>query len=152
MVVRAAVGASRARLIRQLLTESAVLGLIAGGFGLWLARVAVRALVRLAPADLPRLNEVHVDTTTLVFAFAASLVAAILFGLAPALQVSRVQLIDGLRQGGKGSSVGARGGRSRQVFVVAEVALAVVLVFGAGLLGRSLIALSSVHLGFSTEH
>jgi putative ABC transport system permease protein len=152
MVVRAAVGASRSRLVRQLLTESAVLGIAAGVCGMWLARLGVLALAALAPADLPRLDEIRVDHAALGFALSIALMASVFFGLAPALHVSRVQLVDGLRQGGKGSSVGARGGRARHVFVVAEIALAVVLVFGAGLLGRSLIALASVEMGFNPEH
>ena len=151
MVVRAAVGAARGRLVRQLLTESAVLGLAASVLGIWLARLGVLALMSLAPADMPRLDEIRVDAVALGFAVAVALVASLLFGLAPALQVSGVQLVDGLRQGGKGSSIGARGGRARSAFVVAEVALAVVLVFAAGLLGRSLMRLAAVEMGFSPE-
>ena len=151
MVVRAAVGAARGRLVRQLLTESAVLGLAASVLGIWLAHLGVLALMSLAPADMPRLDEIRVDAVALGFAVAVALVASLLFGLAPALQVSGVQLVDGLRQGGKGSSIGARGGRARSAFVVAEVALAVVLVFAAGLLGRSLMRLAAVEMGFSPE-
>jgi putative ABC transport system permease protein len=151
MVVRAAVGASRGRLVRQLLTESAVLGVIAGALGAWFARLGMLALVRIAPQDLPRLDEVHVDAAALGFAVLIALLASFLFGLAPSMQVSRVQLVDGLRQGGKGSSIGARGAAARNVFVVAEIALAVVLVAGAGLLARSLSALMAVNLGFAPE-
>jgi putative ABC transport system permease protein len=151
MVVRAAVGAGRGRLVRQLLTESAVLGLSSGIVGLWLARIGVRALVALAPPDLPRVDEIAADATALGFSMLIACVASFLFGLAPALQVSRVHLVDGLRQGGKGSSIGARSGWARNAFVVLEVALAVVLVFGAGLLGRSLMALAAVDMGFSPE-
>ena len=151
MVVRAAVGATRGRLVRQLLTESAVLGVVAALVGAWLARLGMLGLVALAPADLPRLDEVHVDLTALGFAVAIAIVASVVFGLAPAVQASRVQLADGLRQGGKGSSIGARGGRARSAFVIAEVALAVVLVVGAGLLARSLAALASVDMGFTPD-
>jgi putative ABC transport system permease protein len=151
MVVRAAVGAARGRLVRQLLTESAVLGLAASVLGIWLARLGVLALMSLAPADMPRLDEIRVDAVALGFAVAVALVASLLFGLAPALQISGAQLVDGLRQGGKGSSIGARGGRARSAFVVAEIALAVVLVFAAGLLGRSLMQLAAVEMGFSPE-
>ena len=132
---------ARGRLVRQLLTESAVLGVASALLGAWLARLGMLGLVALAPANLPRLDEIRVDITALGFAIAIALVASILFGLAPALQASRVQLVDGLRQGGKGSSIGARGGWARNAFVVAEIALAVVLVVGAGLLARSLAAL-----------
>jgi putative ABC transport system permease protein len=151
MVVRAAVGAGRGRLVRQLLTESAVLGVLAALLGAWLARLGMIGLVALAPRNLPRLDEIHVDTTALVFAVAIALLSSIVFGLAPALQASRVSLVDGLRQGGKGSSIGARGGGARNAFVVAEIAFAVVLVTGAGLLARSLAALGAVDMGFESE-
>jgi putative ABC transport system permease protein len=151
MVVRAAVGAGRGRLVRQLLTESAVLAVVAGVCGAWLARLGVVALVGLAPDALPRIDEVRVDVVALAFALAVALLSSLLFGLAPALQLSRVNLVDGLRQGGKGSSIGARGGRARSAFVVAEVALAVVLVVCAGLLARSLAALAAVDMGFDQD-
>jgi putative ABC transport system permease protein len=152
MVVRAAVGAGRARLVRQLLTEAAVFGLAAAVLGGWLARLAMGGLMALAPANLPRLNEVHVDGTAFGFAVVIALIASIVFGLAPALQASRIELVEGLRQGGKGSSVGARRGWARNAFVVAEIALAVVLVMGAALLARSLATLAAVDLGFAPEH
>jgi len=148
LVVRAAVGAGRLRLVRQMLTESAVLALVAGIGGVIVARWGVTALLALAPPDLPRLDEVTVDLTALAFALAISLAASVMFGLAPAWHVSRVDLADGLRQTGKGSSLGVRSGWARKAFVVAEIALAVALVMGAGLLGRSLIALASVDMGF----
>jgi putative ABC transport system permease protein len=148
LVVRAAVGAGRMRLIRQMLTESAVLAIVAGIGGVIVARWGVTALLALAPPDLPRLDEVTVDLTALAFAMAISLAASVIFGLAPAWHVSRVDLADGLRQTGKGSSLGVRSGWARKAFVVAEIALAVALVMGAGLLGRSLIALASVDMGF----
>ena len=151
MVVRAAVGAGRGRLIRQLLTESALLAIAAAVIGAWLARLGVRGLVAAAPALLPRVAEVHVDMAALAFALAIALAASLLFGLTPAVHVSRVQLVDGLRQGGKGTSVGAKGAWARNAFVVAEIALAVVLVAGAGLLGRSLTALMAVDMGFDPE-
>jgi putative ABC transport system permease protein len=151
MVVRAAVGANRLRLVRQLLTESAVLGVVAALCGAWLARLGMLALVAAAPQTLPRLDEIRVDLTALGFAVAVALAASVLFGLAPALQASRFQLADGLRQGGKGSAIGARGGWARSAFVVVEVALAVVLVAGAGLLARSLGQLAAVNMGFSPE-
>ena len=151
LVVRAAVGAGRVRLIRQMLTESVVLALLAGTGGVLIARWGVAALLALAPEDLPRLGEVTIDLTALLFALAISLAASVIFGLAPAWHVSRVDLADGLRQGGKGSSLGARGGWARKAFVVTEIALAVALVMGAGLLGRSLIALAQVDMGFKSD-
>jgi putative ABC transport system permease protein len=151
LVVRAAVGAGRVRLIRQMLTESVVLALLAGIGGVIIARWGVSILLALAPEDLPRLSEVTVDVTALLFALAISLAASVIFGLAPAWHVSRVDLADGLRQGGKGSSLGVRGGWARKAFVVTEIALAVALVMGAGLLGRSLVALAQVDMGFSSD-
>jgi predicted permease len=151
MVVRAAVGAARSRLVRQLLTESVVLAAASAICGIALAQLGVRTLAALAPADLPRVDDIRVDGLVLVFALIVALVASVIFGLAPALQVSRVQLVDGLRQGGKGTSIGARGAWARNAFVVAEIALAVVLVFGAGLLARSLLALAAIDMGFVTQ-
>ena len=151
LVVRAAVGAGRVRLIRQMLTESAVLAIVAGIGGVLVARWGVTALLATAPPDLPRLDEVTVDLTALGFALAISLAASFIFGLAPAWHVSRVDLADGLRQTGKGSALGVRSGWARKSFVVAEIALAVALVMGAGLLGRSLIALASVDMGFQDD-
>jgi predicted permease len=151
MVVRAAVGAGRSRLFRQLITESVVLALAAAACGIWFAHLGVLALIAVAPADLPRLDETRVDGMVLTFALAVALAASVLFGLAPAWQVSQVQLADGLRQGGKGTTIGSRGAWARSLFVVAEVALAVVLVFGASLLARSLAALAAVELGFAPE-
>jgi putative ABC transport system permease protein len=148
MVVRAAVGGQRARLIRQLLTESLVLAAIAGAVGVLFARWGVSAFVALAPSDLPRLDEVGVDRTAMLFAVGISAMASLVFGLVPALQLSRVHIADGLRQGGKGSAVGHRAGWARHAFVVTQVALAVVLVMGAALLAKSLAALAAVDLGF----
>ena len=151
MVVRAAVGAARGRLFRQLVTESVVLALASAICGVWFAYAGVLAFTAIAPPDLPRLNETSVDGTVLMFALLVALISSVLFGLAPAWQVSQVQLVDGLRQGGKGTTIGSRGAWARGVFVVAEIALAVVLVFGAGLLARSLSALAAVEMGFAPE-
>ena len=151
MVVRSAVGASRWRLIRQLLTESIVLGMLAGLAGAWLARLGVVALMALAPADLPRTDEIQVDLVALLFALLIAFGASIVFGLMPALQTSRVRLATGSREGGKGTSIGAGGNWARSAFVVAEIALAVALVAGAGVLARSLAALAAVNMGFKPE-
>jgi putative ABC transport system permease protein len=151
LVVRAAVGAGRMRLIRQMLTESAVLALVAGIGGVLVARWGVTALLAFAPPDLPRLDEVAVDVSALGFALLISLAASFVFGLAPAWHVSRVDLADGLRQTGKGSALGVRSGWARKAFVVSEIALAVALVMGAGLLGRSLLALAAVDMGFQND-
>ena len=151
LVVRAAVGAGRMRLVRQMLTESAVLALLSGIGGVVVAWWGVSALLAFAPPDLPRLDEVTVDTTAFGFALAISLAASFIVGLAPAWHVSRVDLADGLRQSGKGSAIGMSGGYARKAFVVAEIALAVALVMGAGLLARSLVALAGVDMGFQGD-
>ena len=151
MVVRASVGAARWRLVQQLVTESLTLGVIAGVAGVSLAYVGVRALTAVAPQDLPRVEEIGLDRMALWFTLMISVASSVIFGLAPALQVSRVRLVEGLRQGGKGSALGARAGWTRQAFVVVQVALAVVLVVAAGLLGRSLAALAAVDLGFNSR-
>jgi predicted permease len=151
MVVRAAVGAGRWRLIRQLLTESLVLAVVAGLAGAWLARLGVVALMALAPADLPRGDEIQVDALALLFSLLVALAASLIFGVAPALQTSRVHLSSGLREGGKGTSIGAGGAWVRNIFVVAEIALAVTLVTAAGVLARSLATLASVDMGFKQD-
>jgi putative ABC transport system permease protein len=151
MVIRTAVGASRGRLVRQLLTESAVLALAGAFIGAWLARLGSVALVALAPEDFPRASEIAVDGTAFLFAVAVALTASLIFGLVPAVQMSRIQPASGLREGGKGSSTGARSGWARSAFVVAEIALAVVLVVGASLLARSLARLADVDMGFEPE-
>jgi predicted permease len=105
----------------------------------------------LSPADLPRSEEIGVDFVALLFALLLALAASVIFGLMPALQTSRVRLATGLREGGKGTSIGAGGNWARSAFVVAEIALAVALVAGAGVLARSLAALAAVDIGFKPE-
>jgi putative ABC transport system permease protein len=149
--IRVAVGASRARLIGQLLTESTLLAAAGGLAGVLLAGWCIRGLLAIAPAGLPRLDEVHVDLRVLAFAACVSLGATLVFGLGPAWQGSQVDVADVLKQGGRaGSSRGSR--RLRAALIVFETAAAVVLVIGAGLLIRSFAALSQVDLGFQTDH
>jgi putative ABC transport system permease protein len=151
IAIRAAVGASRVRIVRQLITESAVLALLAGALGAALAFWGSRALVALAPADVPRLAEASIDGRVLLFALGVSLVASLLFGLAPALQVMRTDLNTALKQSVQRTGGGSRADRMRQALVVAEIALSVILVAGAGLLIKSFVALQNVSLGFQTE-
>ncbi|MGI9182063.1 MAG: ABC transporter permease, partial [Longimicrobiaceae bacterium] len=151
MAVRLSLGATRTRLIRQTLSESLLLAGIAGALGLVLAVWGTAALVRLLPPDLalPRLDEVAVDGRVLGFALAVSLLTGMLFGIAPALFASAVNLAQTLREATRGSTAGRSG--FRKALVVVEVALAVVLLVGAGLLGRSLQRLLEVDPGMRTE-
>ena len=152
IAIRAAVGASRGRIVRQLITESLVLALIAGAAGLLLAKWGSDALVALAPGNVPRLAESGIDGWVLAFTLGISVAASLLFGLAPALQISRVDLSETLKQGATRAVGGGHAGRMRAALVVVEVALSVVLLAGAGLLMRSFAALQSVTLGFEPEH
>lgn len=148
MSLRAALGASRRRLVTQLLTEAIVLALVGGLAGVALAVAASRGIVALAPASLPRLDEIRVDWLVVTFGIVVSCVAGIVFGIAPALRASREDPADALKSGGKGASAGSSSTRARRVLVVSEVALAVVLLSGAGMLVRSLVHLHRQDLGF----
>jgi predicted permease len=144
--VRAALGAGKSRLIRQLLTESILLGVVGGALGLLLAVWGLRAALAALPDTLPRAAEIQIDLRVLLFTAAATLLAAILFGLFPALKISRTNLQDSLKEGGRGSS-GSRH-RAHGVLVVVEMALALVLLIGAGLALRTLVQLWNVDPGF----
>jgi len=153
IAIRAAVGAGRGRIVRQLITESVVLALVAGAAGLILALWGAQALVAIAPSNVPRLAEAAIiDKWVLGFTLATSLVASFLFGLAPALTASRVDLNDALKLGGARSVSGGGAGKLRSALVVAEIALSVVLLVGAGLLMKSFLALNSVTMGFRPDH
>jgi predicted permease len=147
MAVRTALGAGRGRILRQLLTESAVLALSGAAAGLLFARAFVAAVVAWSPHDVPRLEQARIDPTALGFAIAIALVSSVLCGLAPALRVSRRDLQSGLRDGGRGSTGGLRD-RMRGGLIVAEVSLSLLLLIGAGLLIRSAIALQRTSTGF----
>lgn len=148
--IRAALGASQSRVIRQLLTESLLLSLAGGGLGLLLASWGTQAALQSLPEALPRANDVHLDLRVLLFTLSVSLVAGILFGLAPALKTSHPDLHATLKEGGRGAS--AVRYRTQGVFVVVEMALAVVLLIGAGLAIRSLARLWSVNPGFNPQN
>jgi putative ABC transport system permease protein len=148
--IRVAVGAGRSRVVRQLLTESILLALAGGGLGLLLATWGLQAALRVLPEALPRVQEVHLDSHVLLFTVAVSLLTGILFGLAPALRGSTADIQATLKEGGRGASAAHH--RTQSVFVVAEVALALVLLAGAGLMIRSLYALWSVDPGFDPHH
>ena len=148
--VRSALGASRGRLIRQLLTESILLAATGGLLGLGLAFIATKAIATALPAELPRASDVAIDARVLLFSLGVSLLAGIVFGLAPALKTSRTNLQEVLRQAGRGSA-GARH-RLQGLFVAAEVALAIVLLIGAGLMLRTFAALWKVNPGYNPDH
>jgi putative ABC transport system permease protein len=148
--IRAALGASQQRVIRQLLTESLVLACAGGAGGLLLAYWGTQAALKAMPQALPRAQSVHIDAPVLLFTFAASLLAGILFGLAPAVKTARGDLHETLKEGGRGAS-GARH-RLQGVFVVVEMALALVLLIGAGLMIRSLANLWDVNPGFNPHN
>jgi len=151
IAIRVSLGASRRRVIRQLFTESAMLALAGGGVGLLIAFWGLAAITKLLPTDFPRLNEIHIDLRVLGFTFAASMLTGILFGLVPALQVSRSDVQDAIRETGRGASGSRRQSRFRQALIVVEVALSVVLLAGAGLLFRSFMRLQSVDAGFVSQ-
>lgn len=150
IAVRVALGAARIRVIRQLLTESVVLSVLGSVLGLGLARVSLRGLIAASPGGLPRLAEIDMDGTVLLFAMGTTLLTGVLFGLAPALRLIRSNLQDSLKEGAKGS-VGPDRLRMRNTFVVAQLALAAILVIGAGLLLRSFAGLQSSDPGFRAD-
>jgi putative ABC transport system permease protein len=150
--VRLALGASRGRLVRQLLTESVLLASLGGALGVLLAWGGLRVLVGLAPADIPRLDQVRVDGVVLAVVALVVMVTGVAFGLVPALQASRPNLVEALREGGRGGTAGQRGHRLRRLLAGAQVALVVVLLTAAGLLIRSFLQLQQVQLGFRPDH
>ncbi len=150
IAVRTALGAGRGRIVRQLLTESVVLALAAAVAGVVLAREFLAALMAWSPSNVPRLEQAHIDPIALGFAMAIALASSILCGLAPALRASRRDLHSGLRDGGRGSTGGLRD-RLRGTLIVAEVALSLLLLVGAGLLIRSAIALQQTNTGFEPQ-
>jgi len=152
IAIRAALGASRTRIVRQLITESLVLALVAGVAGLLLAIWGSRALVALAPLNVPRLTDTALDGWVLAFTLGISAAGSLLFGLAPALEASRVDLNTALKQGSARATAGGRAGRIRSALVIAEMALSVILLCGAGLLLKSFVALHNVALGFRPEN
>jgi predicted permease len=150
LALRVALGASRGRLVRQSLTESAVLGLTGGAVGVLLAANGLRPFVAFWPGSLPRAETVHLDSRVLLFAIGVSLVTAVIFGLAPALRVPTRDVERTLRNGARNIRGGSR--RLHSSFVISEIALAVVLLVSAGMLGRTLLRLSSLDPGLDVHH
>jgi putative ABC transport system permease protein len=152
MAVRAAMGASGGRMIRQMLTESLLLALIGGVAGLTTAVITLKAVLRFVPANLPRLGEVNVDWRVLGFALLISLATGLLFGLAPAIHSPKAGLGSTMREGSRGSGYSAKAGRTRDALMVSQLAFAVVLMVGAGLLLETLRDLLQQDPGFNSSH
>jgi len=146
MAIRTAMGAGRGRVVRQLLTESVVLAFCGGAAGLALAKYGARAVIAAVPGGLPRMENIGVDGWVLAFTLAVSLLTGIIFGLAPALQVSACDLNETLKEGSRGSTAGPH--RLRNLLVVSEVAAALLLLVGAGLMLRTMWRLNAVNPGF----
>jgi len=149
LAIRAALGAGWSRIARELLTESVALGLAGGALGVALAYAALKVLVAIGPANLPRLESISIDPAVLLFTLAISLVAGLLFGLIPVFKYAGPRLNAALRQGGRNSSDGRERHRARRALVVVQVALALVLLVGSGLMIRTVQALKHVPPGFT---
>jgi len=152
IAIRIALGARRSDIVRQLLAESLSLAAMGGALGLLLSRWGTRALASLAAGTLPRASEIGIDASVLVFTVIASLTAGVIFGLIPALQVSRPDLNTVLRSEGRGATGGKRHGTLRSLLVVSQVALSTVLLIGACLLVRNFLQLQNTNLGFDSTH
>jgi putative ABC transport system permease protein len=152
IAIRAALGAKRWHVVRQLLAESMLLALAGGALGLLLAYLGVRALVALNPTNVPRVDELGVDGTVMAFTLGVALLTGLLFGLVPALQVSRADLHETLKEGGRSAVADRTAGGMRRALVVAEVALALTLLIGAGLLIKSVARLQGVDPGFDPRN
>jgi putative ABC transport system permease protein len=149
IAVRLALGASRGRIVRQMLTESVLLSLIGGAAGIATAVATLGFILRFVPSNVPRLNEVRIDWVVLAFALLISIVTGLVFGLAPALHSAKVALYAAIREGGRGSGYSTKTGRLRDVLIVSELAFAVILMVGAGLLLRTLRDLLQENPGFN---
>jgi predicted permease len=152
IAIRTALGANRLRLLRQLLTESLLLGLLGGVLGLLFAIVGAKSLISFVTVNIPRLKDFGFDSRVLFFTLLISLLTSLVFGLAPALDASKPNLNEALKEGGRGSGGGSSRSRLRSFLVIAEVALAVVLVTASGLMFRSFMRLQSVNPGFNPQN
>ena len=152
IAVKTALGASRGRIVRQLLTESVMLAIAGGVAGLFLASWGISGLLALSPANLPRAQTISLDVYVLCFTLAISILTGLVFGLVPALQASKLNLNESLKEGGRSSTEGRRRNRVRRLLVVSEIALALVLLVGGGLMIRSFLRLQSVDSGFNPRN
>ncbi len=151
VAVRAAVGAGRARILRQLLMENLLLATVAGLVGIGLARLGVTTLLSIDPDAVPRAGNIALNGTVVMFTLAVSVFTALVFGLIPAFRVSKVGLAGTLHEGGRGRSAGPRSARAQGLLVASQMAMAVILLTGAGLMARTLVGLMSVDPGFGAE-
>ncbi|MGB0034185.1 MAG: ABC transporter permease [Candidatus Acidiferrales bacterium] len=152
IAIRTALGASRMRVVRQLLTESIVIAVVGGGLGLVFANAALGPLLKLSAGTVPNAGAIEIDRWVLVFTAAASLLTGILFGLIPALRTAQLDLCETLNEGGRGSTGGAGSHRLRSALVVTEIAVAMLLLVGAGLFLRSFERMQAVPPGFTPDH
>jgi len=152
IAVRTALGASRTRILRQFLTESALLAVAGGAVGVLAANWGLRILLAGAPSEITRFGSITLDGSVLAFALAASLIAGIAFGLAPALQTSAINVIESLKEGSRGTGQGRHSSRIRSLLVTSEFALALMLLAGAGLMIRTFSALAAIDPGFNPHH
>lgn len=152
MAIRTALGASRLRLVRQLLTESVVLAFAGGGLGILVALWGFNALIAFIPTDISPTKAIQIDGTVFGFTLVLSLFTGVAFGVVPAWQTTRSELNDVLKDGGRGSSIGRRRNNARSFLIVSEIALSLVLLIGAGLMIKSFIRLAGVKPGFETAN
>jgi len=152
LAVRAALGAGRGGLVRQLLAETLLLSLIGGAVGFACAEIGLRALARMRPENLPQLASVGIDCRVLTFTLLVSLVTSLLFGLAPAFMGTRLDLVDALKQGGRSGTPGRSSQRARSLLVITEMAMCLMLLVGASLLVRSIMRLQGQNLGIRQDH
>jgi putative ABC transport system permease protein len=152
LALRTALGAGRGGLVRQLLAETMLLSIVGGALGLMLARVGVSILANTHPANLPQLDAMDIDWRVLAFTLCISIVTSLLFGLAPALSSTRVNLIDALKQGGRSGAAGLRSQRMRNALIVVETAMSLMLIVGASLVMQSISKLERQNLGIRADH
>lgn len=152
MAIRVALGASRTRIVSQLLTENLLLSILGGALGLLFAVWGVELISSFVPADIPRVTEAGLDPAVLLFTLATSIMTGVFFGLAPALQASKTNLNESLKEGGRSTTDGRARHRLRSLLIVSEVALSLVLLVGAGLLARSFLRLRNTNPGFNAQN